>query len=187
MTTPVENESVETPAPAPAPKLTGTMLLVIAGIAGGGLGGVAGAYLVAPRLGGGSAAPTTASATTAETPAPKPSKPPKADKNNEKAAAPARLYRIDNVIVNPAGSDGTRFLMASVAFEIPDEASEKLLQAHEIQLRDDVVGALEAMTMPRLTQAHARDSIKVQLLGIVHRILGPDAQVDVYMPQFVIQ
>jgi flagellar FliL protein len=165
------------------------MLLVIAGLAGGGLGGVAGAYLVAPRLAGGGAAPAAASA--AATPAGEAAKPAKAAKAGEKGAEKggeaARLYRIDNVIVNPAGSDGTRFLMASVAYQIADEASEKLLQAHEIQLRDDVVGALESMSMPRLTQPHARDSIKVQLLIIVHRILGPDAQVDVYMPQFVIQ
>jgi len=91
------------------------------------------------------------------------------------------------VIVNPLGSGGTRFLMASVAFEVQDEAAEQALHAQEVRLRDDVIGALEGMTLERLTQPHARDTIKVQLLVIAKRILGPQTPVDVYMPQFVIQ
>jgi flagellar protein FliL len=180
-----ETEKAEAPAAPAAPKSMGPMLLVIAGLVGGGLGGVAGAYLIAPRLAGGTTAqaataPATAGTAPAAAPAAKPVK--KGEKSE-----PARIYRIDNVIVNPAGSDGARFLMASIAYQIPDEASEQTLRAHEIQLRDDVVGALESMSMPRLTQPHARDTIKVQLLEIARRILGPQAQIDVFMPQFVIQ
>jgi flagellar protein FliL len=191
-----DNEAVEEEAPPPAPppaKRTGPMLLMIAGLAGGSLGGVAGAYLIAPRLAG--AGTPQAAATAPAAPASAPAAAPesesdgssKSDKKDSKAPSPAHIYRIDNVIVNPAGSDGTRFLMASVAYEIPDDASEQTLHAHEIQMRDDVIGILETMSMEQLTAPHARDSIKVHLLGIARRILGPQMQIDVYLPQFVIQ
>jgi flagellar FliL protein len=181
-----ENEAVEgTPPPAAPAKSMGPMLLMIAGLAGGSLGGVAGAYLVAPRLAGASA-PPAAAAPAATAPASEGAAS-KGDKKDTKAPSPAHIYRIDNVIVNPAGSDGTRFLMASVAYEIPDDPSEQALHAHEVQMRDDVIGVLETMTMQQLTAPHARDSIKVHLLVIARRILGAQTPIDVYMPQFVIQ
>lgn len=186
-----ENEAVDEEAAPPPPtpgKRTGPMLLMIAGLAGGSLGGVAGAFLVAPRLAGGGAAPSAATApATGPTPASEGAAS-KGDKKDAKGApAPAHVYRIDNVIVNPAGSDGTRFLMASVAYEIPDDLSEQLLHAHEVQMRDDVIGILGAMTMEQLMSPHARDSIKVHLLGVARGVLGPQTPVDVYIPQFVIQ
>ena len=182
-----DNEAVEeAPPPAAPAKRMGPMLLMIAGLAGGSLGGVAGAYLVAPRLAGASTPPTATTAPAATPPASEGAAS-KGDKKDAKAPSPAHIDRIDNVIVNPAGSDGTRFLMASVAYEIPDDPSEQALHAHEVQMRDDVIGVLETMTMQQLTAPHARDSIKVHLLVLARRILGPQTPIDVYMPQFVIQ
>jgi flagellar protein FliL len=183
-----EAASAVAPAAATPAKRMGPMLLMIAGLAGGGLGGVAGAFLVAPRLAGGASAPaaTTTSATASPSEAGD-AEGAKGDKKNAKGPVPGRIYRIDNVIVNPAGSDGTRFLMASVAYEIQTEAAEQTLHAHEVQMRDDVIGVLETMTMDRLLAPHARDSIKVQLLELARKVLGPQVPVDVYLPQFVIQ
>jgi len=186
MTGTAEVDTVETPAPAAPPKRNGSMLLLIAGLAGGTVGGISGAYLIAPRLAGPGAAPAAVSAPASASAASADGSP-KADKKGGKEPVAGRIYRVDNIIVNPAGSDGTRFLMASVAFEIQDEPSEQLLRAHDVQLRDDLIGAFEAMTLPRLTQAHARDSIKSQLGDVARRILGPQAHVSVYLPQFVIQ
>lgn len=181
-----ETETVEeAPEPAPAPRRMGPMLLMIAGIAGGGLGGLAGAYLIAPRLAG-KAAPAAATAEAAPA-ATAPADGDGSAKKPTKAAGPPHIYRIDNVIVNPAGSDGTRFLMASVAYEVPDDAAEQALHAREVELRDDVVSVLETKTMGQLTQPHARDTLKTQLLDIAHHVLGPQMQIGVYLPQFVIQ
>ena len=180
-----ETEAVA-PAPAAPKRSNGSTLLLIAGLAGGSLGGVAGALLVAPRLTGGAAtAPAPTTGTPATTPAPAAA--PTPDTKSDKPIVAGKIYRVDNVIVNPAGSDGSRFVMASVVFQIPDDASEQTLRAHDVEIRDQVVGALESMTMAHLTGPHARDSIKVQLLGIARHFLSPQTSVDVFLPQFVIQ
>jgi flagellar FliL protein len=98
-----------------------------------------------------------------------------------------RIFRLDNLIVNPAGSEGTRFLMASVAFEVETEAAEAALKDHEVQVRDLVVTRLESQTMQMLTRPAARDSIKRQLGQVVAPVVGPKSRVTVYLPQFVIQ
>jgi flagellar basal body-associated protein FliL len=77
--------------------------------------------------------------------------------------------------------------MASVAFEVETEEAEKVLKAHEVQIRDMVVSTLESQTMARLTQPGARDSLKQQLGHAVLTILSPKTRVAVYLPQFVIQ
>ena len=111
------------------------------------------------------------------------------DEKHEKGGkeASGRIFRLDNLIVNPAGSEGTRFLMASVAFEVETEAAEAALRDHDVQVRDLVVSQLESQTMQMLTQPAARDSIKRRLSQAVGPVVGPKARVKVYLPQFVIQ
>ena len=101
--------------------------------------------------------------------------------------AEGKIFRLDNLIVNPAGSAGARFLMASVAFEVETEEAEQALKSHEVQIRDMVVSTLESQTMARLTQPGARDSLKLQLSHAVLSMLSPKSHVAVYLPQFVIQ
>ena len=52
-------------------------------------------------------------------------------------------FKIDNLIVNPAGSQGSRFLMVSVAVETPDAKMEETLRHQESQIRDVVIALLE--------------------------------------------
>jgi flagellar FliL protein len=156
------------------------MLLVAIGAGAALIGGGIGALVVAPKLLA-RVAPADSAHASAETP-----KGEREPKREGKESA-GRIFKLDNMIVNPAGSEGTRFLMASVAFELDDDAEEAQLKAREIELRDMVVSKLESLTMPMLTQPSARDSLKAQLGRQVREILGPKAKVKVYLPQFVIQ
>lgn len=163
-----------TPARTKPVVLIGVIALALAAGAGGG-------FVLAPRL-----APSAHAAADA------------ADEHEEAAAEGSgeakpgkggggRIFRLDNLIVNPAGSEGTRFLMATVAFEVETEAAEAALKEHEVQVRDLVVSQLESQTMQMLTRAAARDSIKRQLGRVVASVVGPKSRVTVYLPQFVIQ
>ncbi len=173
---PAEAAAPEAQAPA---KRSGSLLLVVAGLVGGVLGGGVGGVVLAPRMVG----KTPASAEAAQS-----GKSGKSEKGEKKGTPAAdRVFRIDNVIVNPAGSEGTRFLMTSVAFEVSDEVAESALKAHELELRDLVVGKLLTMTMPMLTAPHARDSLKIALAQAARQFVGPTGDIAVYLPQFVIQ
>ena len=112
----------------------------------------------------------------------------KKDKKGEAGKSP--VYRLDNIIVNPAGSQGQRFLMCSVAIESDDAKALDVLREHEIELRDHVVTLLSQQTLDRLTAQSARDSIRNELLATIRPALGPDAadtDLKVFLPQFVVQ
>jgi flagellar FliL protein len=98
-----------------------------------------------------------------------------------------KMVQLANIIVNPAGSQGTRFLMASVAVSIANEEAQKVLTDHEVEFRDKVTSILESQTMAQLTMPGARDSLKVKIALAAGTIVGPKVPLKVFLPQFVIQ
>jgi len=159
--------------PAVAPPAKPNPLPTLLGIAGGALvaGAALGFFLVAPRVvAARSAAPATAHA----------------EKKGEKGkpSKPA-TYRMDNIIVNPAGSNGTRFLMASVAIELDDAKIGDTLHDKDVELRDAVISTIEKQSLEAITRPGARDTLRNQLVLKLAPIIG--ATPRVFLPQFVLQ
>ncbi len=98
-----------------------------------------------------------------------------------------RVVELSNVIVNPAGTQGTRFLMTSVAIAVASEEAQKLLSEREVELRDRITSILESYTLAQLTMPGARDSLKARIGVAVSGMLGPKTSFRVFLPQFVIQ
>jgi flagellar FliL protein len=107
-------------------------------------------------------------------------------KHKGKEGEKVPLYKIDNIIVNPAGSQGARFLMVSLAIEAPDARALDRLREREAQVRDVVTSVLERQTLEMLTRLGARERMKSELISAVAPIAGVRA-LDIYLPQFVIQ
>ncbi len=107
----------------------------------------------------------------------------KGGKEGEKTA----VFRLDNLIVNPAGSGGTRFLLASVAIEVPDERLQARLRDRDFQVRDAVISVLERETIDEVSSPGARDSIKARIGRVVRPMVGRNVPMQVYLPQFVLQ
>jgi flagellar basal body-associated protein FliL len=143
-----------------------TAAATLAGIAVGGV-------VVGPRL----AAPASAAQ---EKPAEQ------AEHGESSDHAEKKMVRVDNLVVNPAGSEGLRFLMVSVAFAVRDPAAETRLRGSDVQIRDLVTGVFERQTMASLTRPGARDSLRISLAEAVKPLIG-NAPVRVFLPQFVIQ
>lgn len=106
--------------------------------------------------------------------------------HGEKAEAGA-VHRIENLIVNPAGSQGRRFLMMSVAIEVPDSKAEAQLREHDAQLRDAILGALEGQSINVITGLGGRDSVRAAIERVVVPMVADAEYVHVYLPQFVLQ
>ncbi|HMS01360.1 MAG TPA: flagellar basal body-associated FliL family protein [Gemmatimonadaceae bacterium] len=104
----------------------------------------------------------------------------------EGAAAPAVLT-LDNLVLNPAGSGGARFLLLTVAIECKDAASVTTMQARDAELRDVVLTTLGLKTVEQLAEIGARDQIKTDLVGALNERFGKKTVVRVYFPQFVVQ
>lgn len=92
---------------------------------------------------------------------------------------------IENLVVNPANSGGTRFLLITLAFRPDDEEAAIAMRAAEPQLRDIFVTLLGKRSIAELSDLAVRDSIRAELLHAADSIT-PGAG-TLYIPQFVLQ
>ncbi len=157
-----------------------------------GVGAALGSLLIAPRI-----IHARQAAAAAEAADPHHKAKGKKDKKDKKGAHEKKgeagkspVYKLDNIIVNPADSEGQRFLMCTVAIESDDSKALDDLREHEIELRDHVVTLLAKQSMQRLTHQNARDSLRAELLAVIKPVLGEDGEdveLKVFLPQFVVQ
>jgi flagellar basal body-associated protein FliL len=96
-------------------------------------------------------------------------------------------HQIEDIIVNPAGSEGMHFLMATVVIEVPSSKVEHHLREQEVRVRDRVLSILEDQSMEMLTRQGARDSLKRQIADAIRPMTGDAEWLSVYIPEFVIQ
>ena len=163
------------------------MMLVIGGLVGGlVIGALGGQFALGPMLAKKFAAPKTAeAATTSE----------KGDGEHEAAEgehgekkAGAAIHMMENLVLNPAGSNGTRFLMAAVAAELKDEKVKEDMTSRDAELRDAVLRLLGERTVDQLSDVNLREELKKLLTDSLNARLGAKSAIKrVYFPQFVIQ
>lgn len=97
------------------------------------------------------------------------------------------LHIIDNLVVNPAQSGGTRFLLTSVAIQLVSPDHTDLLLAQDVELRDALIMVLGTKTVEELTDITLRRGIVGEILQALEYITGPEIIHRVFLPQFVIQ
>lgn len=172
-------------AAPPAPKKGMMIGLLVAGIVAG---GAAGTFVVAPKLA--PPIPTIApdsGSEHGEEPAKEGEAGGEHGKKGEGEGEAPKMVTLDNIIVNPAGSQGSRFLMTSVAIATEDEKLQEGLKDRQVELRDKITTVLEVMTLQQLTAPGARDSVKARIQTMVVSMLGGKPKLKVFVPQFVIQ
>jgi flagellar protein FliL len=102
------------------------------------------------------------------------------------ASAPP-LYTISDLVLNPAGSGGTRFLMLSVAFDMKDSAAVETLKQRDAEIKDAVLALVGAKSVEQLAEVSAREPLKVEIKDLVTGIIKKKVIKRVSFPQFVIQ
>jgi flagellar protein FliL len=94
---------------------------------------------------------------------------------------------IDDLLINPAGSGGNRFLVVSLGVEAQQHAVLEELLAKEIVVRDAVLRLLSRRTAEELGSIELRDQIKNELLVELNAVLQ-DGEIDrLYFTQYLIQ
>ncbi|MEP6729859.1 MAG: flagellar basal body-associated FliL family protein [bacterium] len=152
--------------------------IVVLGLA---LGTGAGLFVVGPRLTKRAAAPIAVAAgekATGEGAA-------KGEAKGE--AGPSTLHVVDNLVLNPAGTGGTRFLMVNATIEVKDAGAVAILKEKDTEVRDVLLTLLGRKTVDELTRTDFRDSLKKEIIVALSPMLPKGSLKRVFFPQFVIQ
>lgn len=93
---------------------------------------------------------------------------------------------IDGLVLNPAGSGASRFLIATLVLETDDQARSEL-QARDAEARDMLLTVLSSMTVEELTDISQRNVIRETLRSALNDMLAREGVHRIFLPQFVIQ
>ena len=173
--------------------------LIIAIVAGLAVGGASGAFFVGPAMAKG-IAPTGAPVRTAAHAAEEgddaeadaeggsaDDEPAEGESGGEEGKPATKpVHMLDNIVLNPAASGGTRFLLLSVAFEVKNAAVLEEMKARDAELRDVVLVTLGSKTVEELADMGTRDALKTELRAAAEKVFKKGVK-RVYFPQFVIQ
>ncbi len=163
------------------------MAMVAVGIAiGGGTGAVVVGPMVAKKMG--KVAPPHADSASAHGEA-------AADGGGEHGAAggekgggaEASVHLLENLVLNPSGTNGSRFLLLTVAIETGTPAVAAEMTTRDAELRDIILTSLGTKTVDQLTDISTREVIKGELQAAIGGRFGKSAVKRLYFPQFVVQ
>lgn len=103
------------------------------------------------------------------------------------AAAPGEsLLQIEDLVVNPAGSGGSRFLVAAVSLDADAETQEQLT-LRDSETRDLLLTVLASRTVDELSEIANREELRAELKDALNAMLGYEGVHRIFFPQFVIQ
>jgi flagellar FliL protein len=182
------DESVE--AAPDAPKASGRfkvwLPLIIAVLAMPGLAFVTTRFVILPRIAralsasNASAAAETASSSSGAAPASD------SDKSGTLVSTKVTVP-MNKLLVNVAGTMGTRYLMTSVTLVGNTPDFKDKIENNKDQLMDLATGALSSKTIADLEKPGARNVIRSELMTVLNNALGGPVIQEVYITELAIQ
>jgi flagellar FliL protein len=94
---------------------------------------------------------------------------------------------MNKLLVNVAGTMGSRYLLVSLAMSGADPDFRNKVQEVEPQLRDMACGALATKTLADLEKPGARNLIRSELISGFNSILGGTVVQEIFLTEFAIQ
>jgi flagellar FliL protein len=94
---------------------------------------------------------------------------------------------LNKILVNVAGTMGTRYLMTSFTLVGADESLRVKIEQNRDQLLDLATGTLSTKTISDLEKPGARNVIRAELLTVFNNALGAPLIKEIYITELAIQ
>ncbi len=168
---------------APALSLKSLLPLAVVLVAAPALTWAVAQFLLLPRLEARlAAAAAPDAAVTADAPATA-----QAQSKKEGEASPATTYEFSNVVVNLAGTMGTRYLKTSFIVTGTDTKLRDAFETNKAKLVDVTLNVLSSLTLADLEEAGAKNVIREKLVVAYNQALGHTIAEQIYFSDFVVQ
>jgi flagellar FliL protein len=96
-------------------------------------------------------------------------------------------FEFQNVVVNLAGTMGTRYLKTSFVITGADPNIKSVFEGAKPKLTDVTLNVLSSLTLADLEEPGAKNLIREKLVGAYNQALGRKVADQVYFSDFVIQ
>jgi flagellar FliL protein len=97
------------------------------------------------------------------------------------------IYSIQDIVINPAGTGGSRFLSVSFGFELESARLVALFEEREPIIRDALITILSSKTIAQLTDPKQKEVVRFQIKKRIGQLMSTDELAGVYYTDFVLQ
>lgn len=97
------------------------------------------------------------------------------------------VYKMEELIVNPSGSQGQRFLVVEITIELMNEELIEQMERNSQKIKHNMNEALSARTVEELLQFSEREKLRYELTYIVNNEIGEDSVRNLYYTKYVMQ
>jgi flagellar FliL protein len=105
----------------------------------------------------------------------------------KEGAAATAAYEFPNVVVNLAGTMGTRYLKTTFVVTGADANIKSIFEANKARLTDITLSVLSSLTLADLEEPGAKNVLREKLVSAYNQALGRRVADQVYFSDFVIQ
>ena len=106
----------------------------------------------------------------------------------EAAEHPAQsIFVVKDIIVNPAGTNGTRFLLTTIGLEVTTPEAQNDLEKKEVQVRDILNSVLTSKGLDDLVNVEQREALRAEIFQKVSELVKSGTLANVYFSKFIIQ
>jgi flagellar FliL protein len=102
-------------------------------------------------------------------------------------SADGSIYIVKDLIVNPAGTNGTRFLLTTIGFEVTTAEGLKEIELKDVVVRDVLNTILTSKDLVTLVNMEGRESVRKEIEEKVGAMLRNGHLTNVYFSKFIIQ
>lgn len=141
-------------------------------------------FLLMPRLEKRLAAAVAGSDASGKTSAP--AETPVEPKSGE-PGAPTNTFEFNNIVVNLAGTMGTRYLKTTFLVTGASTSLRGVFESNKAKLTDVTLNVLSSLSLPDLEEAGAKNLIREKLVAAYNQALGKRVADQVYFSDFVVQ
>jgi len=111
----------------------------------------------------------------------------KKEHGKQTADIPSEVFLMEDIIVNPSGTGGTRFLSVSIGFEVASEMTLKLFEKREPAIKDALITILGSKTLEQLSDAREKEITRYQIKKRIEQLLKTEEVMAVYFTDFILQ
>ena len=107
-------------------------------------------------------------------------------KMNEEKPPEITTYLMEQLVVNPANTNGRRYLMVEISLEMNIEHIP-LMETNNPKVKQDMIEAFSSRTVSQLTTSEERDKLRQEVTDIINSSIGEVSVQNLYFTKYVLQ
>lgn len=96
-------------------------------------------------------------------------------------------YELEDIIVNPADTNGQRYLLVQLSLELADRGDISLIEEHESKVRNNIISYLSSRSVQELQGSREKEKVRLELVKIINNAIGSRSVRNLYYSKYVMQ